>query len=176
MVTMKKFLILGNINSVSCKDIFPLFVNNEFWISPSIINGTVKFYVPDDYEVKSKSGGRNLDGTKYINVKGVRWFTNIGERRYSEPLILNKRYSSGEYIMFDEYPAINVDKRKDIPYDYEGIMGVPLTFLDKYNPRQFEIVGKAMHGNSTQCLDLFVPYINGKKKYIRILIRKKINK
>ena len=161
MVTMKKFLILGNINSVSSKDIFPLFVNNEFWISQSIINVHVKFYVPDDYEVKSKSGGRNLDGTKYINVNGVRWFTNIGERKYSEPLILKKRYSSEEYLMYDNYPAINVDRIKDIPGNYYGLMGVPLSFLTKYNKDQFEVLGG------------HVMLLNNKRKFFRVIIKRK---
>jgi hypothetical protein len=170
---MKKFLILGNLNSVVYKDIFPLFVNNAFRFGVSKNATNSIFRVNEDYCGKYTFYDK---GVKYAKVCNVCWFTNIGEQRYVKPLNLKKQYSSEEYTMFDEYPAINVDRIKDIPYDYEGIIGVPITYLIKHNNRQFEIVGKAMHGNSTQCLDLFVPYINDKKKYIRILIRKKINK
>ena len=112
------------------------------WIGPSIHSGDRAFYVPDDY--KLEAAGCGIDektNRKYIQVKGVRWFTNVGVKQRHEKLLLYKHYSSEKYPKYDNYDAINVDKTSDIPCDYDGVMGVPITFLDKYNPDQFEIIG-----------------------------------
>ena len=106
-------------------------------------------------------------GKKYIRVKGVRWFANLEYKERHEDLILYKKYSPEEYPKYDNYDAINVDKTKDIPIDYEGVMGVPITFLDKYNPKQFEII-KFRKGDDEKDLS-----INGKTPYFRILIKNK---
>ena len=118
------------------------------------------------------------DGHKYIRVKGVRWWTNVDYPTRHEDLILYKKYDQELYPKFDNYDAINVDVTKDIPFDYDGIMGVPITFLDKYNPEQFSIIG-LIAGNIRGLAGVESstgrdgPYIDGKLKYGRILIRRK---
>ena len=97
--------------------------------------------MPDDYELNAAGCGVDETGRKYIRVKGVRWFTNLDYKERHEDLILYKSYTPTEYPKFDNFDAINVDKTEDIPFDYDGAMGVPVTFLDKWNPDQFEILG-----------------------------------
>ena len=111
------------------------------------------------------------DGKKYFKVKS-RWFTNLDVKKRHEKLILTEKYDPAKYPKFDNYDAINVSKVTDIPKDYDGVMGVPITFLDKYNPEQFEIVGELNHGSDNE-FDYANPIIDGKKKYTRILIRRK---
>ena len=106
----------------------------------SIHSGDVEFMVPSDYEIRSKSLRIDENGNKYIRVPSIRWFTNLEIKKRPEDLILYKKYTPEEYPKYDNYDAINVDKTKDIPMDYAGAMGVPITFLDKYNPEQFEII------------------------------------
>lgn len=142
----KKFLIIGNINAISYKEIFPLIKDNLMWLGASIHSGDRKFYVPDDYELKAAGCGVDETGRKYIRVKGVRWFTNLDYKERHEDLILYKAYSPVEYPKYENYDAIEISKTSEIPMDYDGLMGVPLTFLDKYNPDQFEIIGHA-HGD-----------------------------
>lgn len=132
--------IIGNINAVTYKEVFPLVKSNEVWLGPSITSGDRKFNVPDDYPLKAAGCGIDENGRKYIRVKGVRWFTNLDHVKRHEKLLLWKHYVPEEYPIYDNYDAINIDKVKDIPVDYDGVMGVPITFLDKYNPEQFEIV------------------------------------
>ena len=157
----KKFLIIGNQNAVTYKEIFPYFKNNEMWYGLSIKSGDRAFYVPDNYELKASGCGIDNDGKRYIRVQGVRWFTNIPHGKQNQPLDLYKKYNAEEYPKFDNYNAINVNKTSDIPMDYDGVIGVPITFLDKYCTTQFEIVGK-----------ILCPIVNGKKVYYRILIKK----
>ena len=168
----KKFIIIGNVNSITYKEIFPLLKKNQMWIGLTIRSGDREFRVPDSYPLTAAGYRIDEAGKKYIRVKGVRWFTNLDYPERHEELVLYKRYAPEEYNKYDDYDAINVDKTVDIPYDYDGIMGVPITFLDKYTPEQFEIVG----------LDRYVednPHyghrfkINGKETYARILIRRK---
>ena len=109
------------------------------------------------------------NGRKYIRVKGVRWFTNLDYPQRHEELVLYKRYTPEEYPKYDNYDAINVDKTSDIPYDYDGVMGVPITFIDKYSPDQFEILGNEYDLNISKGRG----YINGKRMYSRIFIRNK---
>lgn len=153
MKYQKKFLIIGNMNSITCKEIFPYVQNNKMWIGPSISSGDRKFYVPDDYPLNAAGCGVDSDGKRFIRVKGVRWFTNLDHNKRHEDLDLVCRYSEDEYPTFDNFDAIEVGKTSDIPYDYDGIMGVPITFLDKYNPDQFEILGLTQIGCHDLCPD-----------------------
>ena len=140
----KQFLIIGNVNAITYKEIFPLIRSNELWFGPSISSGDRKFYVPDDYSLDASNCGVDKNGRRFIRVKGVRWFTNIdhAKRHQMLPLDLGFVYEGHEdmYPKYDNYDAINVDKTAEIPSDYTGVMGVPITFLDKYCPEQFEIV------------------------------------
>jgi hypothetical protein len=137
----KKFLIIGNVNAITYKEIFPLIQANKMWIGPSIHSGDRKFWVPDNYELNAAGCGVDETGRKFIRVKGVRWFTNLDYKERHEDLILYKKYTPEEYPTYANYDAIEVNKTSDIPCDYDGKMGVPITFLDKYNPDQFEIIG-----------------------------------
>jgi len=137
----RKFLIIGNVNSNTTKEIFPLIKDKKIWMGASIYSGDRKFWVPDDYELNAAGCGIDDSGRKFIRVKGVRWFTNLDYKERHEDIILYKRYSPEKYPKFDNFDAINVDKTEEIPCDYEGVMGVPVTFLDKYNPDQFDILG-----------------------------------
>lgn len=137
----KHFLIIGSINAVTYKETFPLIMNNQMWIGPSIHSGDRAFYVPDDYPLSAAGCGVDESGRKFIRVKGVRWFTNLDIRQRHEEMILVRRYSPEAYPHYDNYDAIEVSATVDIPEDYSGVMGVPITFLDKYNPDQFEILG-----------------------------------
>ena len=154
-------------------------MNNKVWFGPSISSGDRKFNVPVDYPLNAAGCGIDTDGKRYIRVKGVRWFTNLEHKKRHEELDLVCRYSPEEYPTYDNYDAIEVSKTSDIPYDYDGLMGVPITFLDKYNPDQFEIIGitsndislKRYWINGFEKFDR--PYINGERKYPRLLIRNK---
>ena len=165
----KKFLIIGNVNAVSYKEIFPLIKNNQLWIGASIHSGDRKFNVPDSYDLRAAGCGIDEKGQKFIRVKGVRWFTNLDYIERHEDLILYKNYNSEDYPKYDNYDAINVDKTSDIPIDYEGVIGVPITFLDKYNPDQFEILGNEYDLNISKGRG----YVNGKRMYSRIFIRRR---
>lgn len=137
----KKFIILGNMNAIHYKDVFPRIMNNELWIGPSIHSGDRKFNVPDDYPLKASGCGIDENGRKYIRVKGIRWFTNVDIKQRHESLLLYKKYSAEQYPHYYNYDAIDVSSVADIPCDYYGNMGVPDNFLDSYNPDQFEIIG-----------------------------------
>lgn len=163
----KKFIIIGNQNAITYKEIFPLIKNNQMWLGNSIHSGDREFRVPNNYPLDAASCRVDYNGVKYIRVKGVRWYTNIDYKERHENLILYKNYSTDDYPTYDNYNAINVDKTADIPYDYDGFMGVPITFLDKYNPAQFEII-KFRKGDDEKDLS-----INGKCPYFRIIIRRK---
>ena len=148
----KQFLIIGNKGGIGYKEVFPLIKENKVWIGPSITSGDREFRVPKDYETRSPSLRFDDQGNKYIRVPGVHWFTNLEHGRRHEPLQLmteaeNIKYSKHKeirgigYIHYDNYDAIDVPYTDAIPSDYEGIMGVPVTFIDKYCPEQFEIIG-----------------------------------
>lgn len=172
----KKFLIIGNMNATTYKEIFPLIQNNKMWMGCSIKSGDREFRVPNDYPLNAAGHRTDEEGRKYIRVKGVRWFTNLKHNDRNVPLNLWKRYNKKEYPVYDNYNAIEINKTKHIPLDWDGEMGVPITFLDKYSPKQFNIIGsdwqlkktKKMEGNKT---DRF--YINGKRLYARIIIKRK---
>lgn len=163
----KKFLIIGNVNAITYKEVFPLIKDNKLWFGPSISSGDRKFNVPDDYPLNAAGCGIDPDGRRFIRVKGVRWFTNLDHNKRHEEMDLVCRYSPNEYQTYDNYDAVEVSKTAEIPYDYNGIMGVPITFLDKYNPDQFEII-RFRKGNDGRDLS-----IKGKCPYFRILIRNK---
>ena len=159
----KQFLIIGNKNAITYKEIFPLIKSNLIWTGCRGFAGGMWFF--SDYEGKTE---KIIDNKKVINVPSI-WFTNLDHKKRHEELELYKRYTAEEYPHYDNYDAINVDKTADIPEDYYGIMGVPITFLDKYNPDQFEII-KFRKGDDERDLS-----INGKCPYFRILIRRKQN-
>jgi hypothetical protein len=140
----KKFLIIGNINGISYKEFFPLIQNNHVWLGASIHSGDRKFWVPDSYPLNAAGCGIDETGKRFIRVKGVRWFTNLDYRQRHDELLLFRKYSPAEYPRYFNYDAIEVGRVENIPCDYDGKMGVPLTFLDKYNPAQFEIVGQSL--------------------------------
>lgn len=174
----KKFIIIGNVNALTYREIFPLIANNQMWLGASIHSGDRKFNVPDDYPLEAAGCGIDTDGKRYIRVKGVRWFTNLDYKERHEDLILFRSYNPEDYPTFDNYDAINVDRTTDIPFDYDGVMGVPITFMDKYNPDQFKILGLAA-GNIRGLAGIPSkigkdgPYIGGKLKYGRIFIKRK---
>lgn len=159
----KEFLILGNSNSMTYKEIFKLIKENKLWLGASIHSGDVEFQVPDDYEIRSKSLRVDKNGNKYVRVPSIRWFTNLDYIQRHEDLILYKKYTAEEYPKYENYDAINVNVTKDIPVDYKGVMGVPITFIDKYNPDQFEIVGLGI-SNSGKEIGV-EPYKQEHKKY-----------
>lgn len=139
----KKFLIIGNVNAVTYKEVFPLIRDNKVWLGPSIRSGDRAFGVPDDYPLEAAGCGIDENGKKFIKVKGVRWFTNLDFAERHEDLVLHRKYNPKDYPTYHNYDAINVDKTNDIPVDFDGAMGVPITFLDRYNPDQFEILGSS---------------------------------
>lgn len=181
----KKFLIIGNINNVTYKDVFPLIRDNKIWLGPSITSGDRKFFVPEDYPLNAAGCGIDDDGRRYIRVKGVRWFTNLDHNKRHEDLDLVCRYSPEEYPTYVNYDAIEVSKSNDIPCDYSGAMGVPITFLDKYNPEQFEIVGQSLDLANMEIIKQELGRLNGgprfyvrergvlHRKFERIIIRNK---
>jgi len=175
----KKFLIIGSINAITYKEIFPLIKENKIWLGASIHNGDREFRVPDDYPLSAAGYRVDKEGNKYIRVKGVRWFTNLDYKERHEELTLYKKYTPEEYPKYDNYDAIEVSKTSDIPMDYDGVMGVPISFLDKYNPDQFEIVSWSRHNDQGMDGGYWKggksdATINGKEVYRRILIKKKI--
>ena len=166
----KKFLIIGSQNNISYKEIFPLLMNDKIWLGYK--SGDMAFRVPDDYEPRKTRYWQDETGQKWRSLGNICWYTNLDHNKRHEVLDLVCRYSPEEYPVYDEYNAINVGRVDDIPADYEGVMGVPITFLSKYNPEQFEIVG----------IDRYVkdnPHyghrfkLNKKEVYARILIRNK---
>lgn len=169
----KKFLIIGNVNAITYKEIFPLIKDNRLWLGASIHSGDRKFYVPDDYPLNASGCGIDSNGKRFIRVKGVRWFTNLDYKQRHEELTLFKNYygHEDEYPKYDNYDAINVDATADIPCDYYEEIGVPITYLDKHNPDQFEIVRfrKGVDGKDLT----FTRERERVQPYFRIIIKKK---
>jgi hypothetical protein len=161
----KKFLVIGHQNAIHYKDCFSLIKANKMWIGYGFKGGAGHFI--SKYE-DTATASNHKEGM--IRVSGVTWFTNLEIPKRNEELVLYKNYNAEEYPTYDNYDAINVNKTVDIPCDYDGVMGVPITFMDKYNPNQFEIIG-----TSTTDMPKGAPYVNGKRIYERILIRRKQN-
>ena len=166
----KKFLIIGNQNNVTYKEIFPLLMENKVWLGYK--TGDMAFKVPDDYEARETRYWQDETGQKWRSLGNICWFTNLDHNKRHEMLDLVCRYSSEEYPAYDNYNAINVNKVDNIPCNYDGIMGVPITFLDKYNPEQFEIKGIDRYvQDNPNYGHRFI--LKGKEVYARILIRNK---
>ncbi|WP_439428006.1 adenine-specific methyltransferase EcoRI family protein [Micromonospora sp. LA-10] len=136
----KQFLILGDQNAITYPQIFTLLKHNKLWIGNDN-GGTKWFRVPDDYNIATESRKKVVDGVQYFSMGRIYWFTNLDHAKRHENLILTERYTPEKYPHYDNYDAIEVSRVADIPEDWEGAMGVPITFLDKYNPDQFEILG-----------------------------------
>lgn len=166
----KKFLILGNQNALTYKETFSLIKDNKIWLGYDN-GGTKWFQVPMDYDIKTESRKKIENGIKYFSMGSILWFTNLETTKRHEELVLYQKYTPEKYPQYDDYDIINVDKVSEIPVDYEGVMGVPITFVDKYNPDQFEILGIANSARwiGYKCYTL----INGKKIYNRILIKRR---
>ncbi len=169
----KKFLILGNHNAIIYKEIFKFIKENKMWLGYDN-GGTKWFQVPDDYDIPTESRIKIEKGIKYFSMGSIVWFTNLDTSKRHEELILYKKYSSEEYPKYDNYDAIEVSKFLDIPMDYIGVMGVPITFLDRYNPQQFEIVGSnrgvdqdpnGVYGKGS--------HLKGKETFKRLFIKNK---
>ena len=202
----KKFIIIGNMNAVTYKETFPLIKENRMWMGFSIHSGDREFEVPDEYPLTASGWRIDNKGRKYIRVKGVRWFTNIDHGRRHEPLPLmtmedNLRFSKHKelkgkaaYDHYDNYDAIEVPFTDAIPSDYDGVMGVPISFLDKYCPEQFEILGqtqgdsgrelglrpyprelKKLNPSLRDCQLYYMENVIPQKPYARVLIKKKCN-
>lgn len=168
----KKFIIIGNINAITYKDFFPLIKDNKVWLGMTIHSGDREFRVPDDYPLNAAGCRIDSNGNKYIRVKGVRWFTNLDHSQRHERIETGKKYQNYEsmYPKYDDYNVINVNKTADIPMDYNDLMGVPITFIDRYNPDQFEILALDDHRVEWRGHG---PDLNGKSLYRRLIIRKK---
>lgn len=167
----KKFLILGDQNAIAYKEVFGYIKQNKLWVGYDN-GGTKWFQVPMEYDMPTESRKKIENGIKYFSMGRIMWFTNLDTVKRHQELTLYKKYSPKEYPKYDEYNAINVNRFVDIPMDYQGVMGVPITFIERYNPKQFEIIG----------IDRYVEdnpnygkrfTIGGQEKYARILIRNK---
>lgn len=170
----KKFLIIGNVNAVSYKEVFKLIMRNKLWMGVSIHSGDREFRVPNEWNITSKSKRIDSEGNQYVKVVGVRWFTNLDHKQRHDELIMWKKYDKHYYLKYDNFDAINVDHVREIPKDYFKKIGVPVNFLDKYNPKQFRILG-SMSTTKKEGFNFGYPYINGKKKYARIIIERRNN-
>lgn len=161
MQYQKKFLIIGNINAVTYKEIFPLIRDNQVWFGYKF-NGVCVFRVPDDYKYDERITEEKADGNRYAKIPSITYFTNIDCKKHNEKLLpyLDKQVHTDQYLKYDNYDAINVDKVSDIPKDYYGVMGVPISFLSKYNSKEFKIVGL---GNSRKNFNPTKVYQNAKK-------------
>lgn len=165
----KKFLLIGNINAITYKEIFSLIQANKAWLGINLGRGISGFIVPDHYDLYGTEVQIDAAGNRIISPNNCLWLTNLDTFKRHEDIPLAKRYSGNEsdYPKYDNYDAINVDKTQDIPMDYSGFMGVPITFLHKFNPDQFELI-KFRKGDDDNDLS-----INGKCPYFRIIIKNK---
>ncbi len=172
----KKFLVIGNQNAITYKEIFPLLQTNQMWLGAKA--GDMAFMVPNYYEPRATRYWQDERGQKWRSLGTICWFTNLDLAKRHEDIVLYRKYSEESYPHYDNYSAIEVKKVSDIPCDYNGVMGVPITFMDKYNPDQFEIIGMGedngtghsggvWNGGSKSCL------INGKAVFKRIFIRRR---
>ena len=172
----KKFIIVGHQNALTYKEIFPLIKENKVWLGYGF-NGGAAHFINTQYEDYA-TAGNHKEGK--IRVSGVHWFTNLDTRKRHEDLILYKTYNKKEFPTYDNYDAIEVSKTKDIPMDYKGVMGVPITFMDKYNPDQFEIIGATesegkgfSNGLWNEESKVAQAMVNGERVYKRIFIKNK---
>lgn len=166
----KQYLLVGNQNALTYKEIFPLIQNNKAWTGYQF--GEMKFRVPSDSEPRATRYWVDESGQKWRSLGNAMWLTNLDIEKRHEFITLTQHYNSSDFPTYDNYNAINVKKVVDIPMDYSGIMGVPITIINKYNAEQFELIGEANHGSDNE-YDLFKPIIKGKELFKRILIRNK---
>lgn len=181
MEYQKQFLIIGHQNAITYKEIFPLLKENKIWLGNGFSRGNAYFRIP---ETASRDYAKGVydEETKLVKFRNCCWFTNLDHSKRHEVIETSQTYSPEKYPKYDNYNAIEVSKLKDIPMDYDGVMGVPVTFMDKFNPEQFEIIGmaedngKGFSGAEAEW-DGLNPHaiINGKAMYKRIFIRKKSN-
>jgi hypothetical protein len=157
---MKKFLVIGNMNAICYKEIFPLIKENKIWLGCN--NGDMGFKVPDDSEPRATRYWEDEDGQKWRSLGNACWFTNLDHKRRHEEIILYKKYSEEEFPKYDNYDAIEVGSSDGIPCDYYGVIGVPISYMKFHNPDQFEIldINDGM-------------FLKGKDMFVRILIRRK---
>jgi hypothetical protein len=170
----KKFLIVGNQNAILYKEVFKLIKDGKLWLG--VDNGGTKwFQVPDDYDIETESRKKIVDGVKYFSMGSIAWFTNLDHKRRHEMLPLYKKYTKKDFPNYDNYDAIEVSKVAEIPKDFPGVMGVPITFLDKYNADQFELLGSnrgidqdpnGVYGRSS--------LVKGKETFKRLFIRNRL--
>ena len=170
MKYQKQFLLIGNQNAITYKEIFPYIKENKVWVGYRF--GDMAFRVPSDTEPRSTRFWVDDSGQKWRSIGNAMWLTNLDTARKHQQLELKQTYSPEKYPKYDNYNAIHVSRVIDVPMDYDGIMGVPITYLKYHNDLQFEIVGEANHGSDNE-FDLFKPKINGKEQFKRILIRPK---
>ena len=174
----KKFIIIGNMNAITYKEIFPYIKDNKMWLGGSGIKD-MAFKVPSYYEERSTRSWVDENGQHWRSLGNGCWLTNVEHAKRHDPIDLYKRYSN-EYKHYDNYDAIEVGKVSDIPMDYDGVMGVPITFLDKYCPEQFEIVWCSDRGGDGKIENLKIPNqarydaptVNGVGVYKRIFIKR----
>lgn len=171
----KKFLVIGNQNAITYKEIFPLIKENKLWLGCT--GGDMKFKVPDYYEPRPTRYWQDETGQKWRSMGNTFWFTNLDHKKRHDFLVLTGKYTPEKYPHYDNYDAIEVSQVKEIPDDYFGAMGVPITFLDKYNPEQFEIIGCSYsYGEPKGYFKGGTDYsvtINGKHKYKRLFIKRR---
>ena len=169
----KKFIIVGHQNAIGYKEIFQLIHQNKIWLGYGFKGGAAHFITNYKDEATAED---HKDGM--IRVSGVNWFTNLDISKRHVDLILYKKYTPEEYPKYDNYNAINIDKTKEIPMDYDGVMGVPITFMNVYNPNQFDIIDgigrySMIDGPTQKTKGTYLTKINGKPKYSRIIIKTK---
>ena len=175
----KKFIIIGNVNAITYKEIFPLFMQNKIWLGYGFSKGNAYFSVPSAQEDSAEryAAGVYDKENKVVKFRNCTWFTNLDSDKRHKKLALTQSYEQTpeRYPKYDNYDAIEVSKTSDIPCDYSGIMGVPITFMDKYNPDQFEILGITEKNSPLSICNGKTdrPYIDGKRMYARLLIRRK---
>ena len=166
----KNFLVIGNLNAVKYKEILPLFMTDKVWLGCN--SGHYWFKVPDSYEKKKTDFKIDETGQKWRRMGNICWYTNLDTERRHENMTLFRQYDANIYHRYDNYDAIEVARTADIPCDYFGVIGVPITFMTKHNPDQFSIVGVLNSGSANE-YDFAKAILNRKQLYARILIRRK---
>ena len=173
----KKFIIIGNQNAISYREIFKIIKANKMWLGNHF--GDISFKVPDHYEPRKTRYWKDPNGQKWRSLGTACWFTNLDFPKRHENMILYKKYNKADYPKFDNYNAININKTKEIPINYKGMMAVPITFMDKFNPDQFEIIDgigrySFLDGVTKKTKGKYLTQIGDKKIYARIIIKHKM--
>lgn len=166
----KKYLLISNQNAITYKEIFPYIKMNQAKVGYHF--GDMQFKVPEDTEPRKTRFWIDESGQKWRSIGNAMWLTNLDVNKNINNLILNHVYDENKYHKYDNFDAIHISKVSEIPRDYEGVMGVPITFLKYYDAKTYEIIGEANHGSDNE-FDLFKPVVNGKETFKRILIKKR---